>query len=124
MDTVINTKYPFNLADGVVLSLTGAGIKDFDGYEYKDICQPIEHVTKEFPPTFLIYSDHDVFCKGQGKVMADKLNEIGVYNEYYFAMHSTSNHCFSLTWHGEDAFAANELMMSFAKRLAAGDISL
>ena len=124
MDTVLNTKYPFNLADGVVLSLTGISVQDFDGYEYKDVCEPIEFVTKEFPPSFVIYSDHDVFCKGQGNVLVDKLNELGVYCEYYSAMHATSNHCFSLTWHGEDAFAANELLMSFAKRLAAGKINL
>lgn len=124
MNTVLNTKYPFDLADGVVLSLTGIRCKDFDEYEHKDVCEPVNFVTEHFPPTFIIYSDYDTFCKGQGQVMIDKLNKNGVYCEYYSARHATSNHCFSLTWSGEDASAANELMLSFAKRLAAGKIKL
>lgn len=124
MDTVLNSKYPFDLADGVLLSLTGIRGSDFDGYEHKDVCAPIDFVTKEFPPTFLIYSDYDSFCKGQGNLMRQKLDDMGVYCEYYSARHMLSNHCFSLMWSGEDAAAANELMLSFAKRLAADKIKL
>lgn len=124
MATVLNTKYPFDLADGVILSLTGISAKDFEDYIYKDICEPIKFVTEDFPPTFVIYSDNDTFCKGQGNVMVDRLKENGVYCEYYCARHSSSNHCFSLTWSGEDAATANELMLSFAKRLADDKIKL
>lgn len=124
MQTVLNTKYPFSLADGVLLSLMGILGSDFDNYEHKDNCIPIDFVNSEFPPTFLIYSNNDTFCKGQGNKMLDKLREAGVYTEYYVARHSNSNHCFSLTWSGEDATAANELMMSFAKRLADDKIKI
>lgn len=124
MQTVLDSKYPFDIADGVILSLTGVRSSDFDNYEHKDCCIPIDFVTSEYPPTFLTYSDNDIFCKGQGNMMRDKLDGAGVYCEYYSARHSTSNHCFSLTWTGEDAAVANELMMSFAKRLAADKIRL
>lgn len=124
MQTVIDTKYPFDIADGVILSLTGVRSSDFESYEHKDYCVPIEFVSADYPPTFLIYSDNDTFCKGQGNKMLAALDSVGVYCEHYVARHSTSNHCFSLTWTGEDASVANELMMSFAKRLAADKIKL
>lgn len=124
MQTVLETDYPFDLADGVILSLTGLRSNDFDSYEHKDKCIPIDFVSQDYPPTFLIFSDNDTFCKGQGNIMLERLDSAGVYTEHYVARHANSNHCFSLTWSGEDATAANELMMSFAKRLAAGRIKL
>ncbi|MCH5155327.1 MAG: alpha/beta hydrolase [Clostridiales bacterium] len=118
MNTVLNTKYPFGLSKGVILSMTGIKPDDFNTYKYRDVCVPAELVGKDYPPTFIIYSNNDIFCKGQGDVMIDVLSKNGVYHEYFCALYSGSNHCFSLTWSGEDASAANELMLSFAKRLA------
>ena len=124
MKTVMDTKYLFNLDDGVILSMTGVHAADFDAYKYRDVCVPVELVTSAYPPTFLIYSDNDMFCKGQGNIMADVLEENGVYYESFSARYSGSNHCFSLTWSGDDAAAANELLLSFAKRLADDKIKL
>ncbi|MBD5131613.1 MAG: alpha/beta hydrolase [Clostridiales bacterium] len=122
MATVRKVRDPLDIADGVILSLTGAKIDEFNDYEYSDCCMPIDFVNSDFPPTFLIYSSADIFCRGQGDVLKEKLDSCGVYYEYYNARHITSNHCFSLTWSGEDAVAANELMLSFAKRLAGDKI--
>lgn len=124
IDTILNTKYMFDVDDAVMLSFTGVNRDEFMKAKDKEYCAPVEHVTANFPPSFLIFSDGDVFCKGQGQAMIKKLDESGVYYEFYKARHSASNHCFSLGWRGEDATAANELMCSFAKRLAAGKINL
>lgn len=124
MNTVMTTKYPFGLADGVVLSMMGIRTTDFETYKYRDVCVPAEHVAQGYPPSFLIYSDNDIFCKGQGNIMTDILSKNGVYNECFVARYPDSNHCFSLTWTSDDAIAANELMLSFAKRLADGKIKL
>ncbi len=124
MDTVYKTHYPLDIDDGVVLSMTGVRSRELDRYKYKDVCTPITFVNSDFPPTFLIYSDNDAFCNGQGDVMLAKFGELGIYHEFYCARHITSNHCFSLTWDGEDASAANELTLSFAKRLANDKIKL
>lgn len=124
MQVVFDTKYVFDVDDGVFLSFGGISKKDFDFFQYKDSCMPINFITPDFPPTFVVYSPNDMFCKGQGPALIEKLNESGVYCESYAARHKNSNHCFSLNWRGEDATAANELMMSFAKRLAAGKIKL
>lgn len=124
MKTVMDTKYLFNLDDGVILSMTGVHAADFHEYKYRDVCIPVDLVSKDYPPTFLIYSDNDMFCKGQGNVMADVLKKNGVYYEDFSARYAGSNHCFSLTWSGDDAAAANELLLSFIKRLANGKIKL
>ena len=124
LETVFQTKYLLDIDDTVLLSFTGIGRKDFDGYKYKDVCMPSTFITAKYPPSFIIHSPRDMFCKGQGVAMIDRLNEAGVYCESYAARHNASNHCFSLTWRGEDAVAANELMMSFAKRLAGSRIKL
>lgn len=124
LQTVLDTKYFLDVDAGVFLSFTGIAKREFDSYEHKDICMPLHHITPDFPPTFFIYSPRDMFCKGQGEAFKTKLDECGVYYECYAARHNTSNHCFSLNWRGEDASAANELMISFAKRLAADKIKL
>lgn len=116
--TVLETKYPFGIADGVLLSMTGVKTKDLDTYEYREVCVPAELVEKGYPPTFVIFSDGDIFCKGQGDIMIDVLRKNDVYVEYFSAHYPSSNHCFSLTWSGDDAAAANELLLSFAMRLA------
>ncbi|MDE5592950.1 MAG: alpha/beta hydrolase [Clostridiales bacterium] len=118
MATVLNTRYPFGLSNGVVLSMAGIKPDDFDAYKYREVCVPAELVSTGYPPTFIIYSDNDVFCRGQGDVLIDVLNKNGIYNESFSARYSGSNHCFSLTWSGDDAAAANELLLSFAKRLS------
>lgn len=124
INTVFNTNFPFKIDEGVILSLTGTSVNDFGKYRYADVCSPVSLVNGDFPPSFLIFSDNDMFCGGQGDIMVDKLNECGVYCEYYSAHDALSNHCFSLTWNGEDAAAANELMLSFAVRLASDKIKL
>ena len=112
------------LSQGVILSMADIKPEDLDAYEYRDVCIPVELVNKDFPPTFVIYSDYDIFCKGQGNILTDVLSKNGVYHEFYSARYHGSNHCFSLSWYGEDASAANELLLSFAKRLAEDKIKL
>lgn len=124
LDIVLQTKYIFDLDDGVFLSFIGHNRKDIDKFPYKDICMPSKFVTEEFPPCFLIYSPTDLLCKGQAEALLEVLNDKGVYAESFKARHVSSNHCFSLFWRGEDSFAANELMLSFAKRLASDKIKL
>lgn len=122
IDTVLDTKYPFRIDEGILLSLTGIRSGDFHRYEYGDICVPVRFVNKKFPPTFVIYSPHDTFCAGQGELLTEKLTEAGVTCEYYAAKDMFSNHCFSLTWTSNDAVAANSRIADFAKRLAQGKI--
>ena len=124
LDTIVNTKYILNLDDGVFLSFIGMRRSDLHKFKYRDCCMPINFVTADYPPTFFICSSHDILCKGQAEAFIAKMDEVGAYYEVYSARHSASNHCFSLNWRGADAVAANELMLSFAKRRADDKIKL
>lgn len=124
LQTIFQTKYILNVDDAVFLSFIGIRQSDFDSYQYKDYCAPIDHITGDYPPTYVISSAADLFCKGQSDVLLEKFKQCGVYYEFYESRKFISNHCFSLNWRGADAVAANEGMMSFAKRLADGEISL
>lgn len=47
-----------------------------------------DFVTKDFPPVFITHSDKDIFCKGNGQKLIEKLNQLNIpYNE----VHSTNN---------------------------------
>ncbi len=124
LDVILNTKFLLDLDDGVFLSFIGMRKDELNGFRHKDYCMPYNLVNANFPPSFLIYSDHDLFCKGQSPAMIERLDSFGVYNEYYAARNVTSNHCFSLGWRGEDAMVANQLMLSFAKRLVRDKIKI
>ena len=115
LDTAIKNKV------GII---TGGIINGFFHGDDKVKCMPTDYMDGNFPPTFLVYSEHDFFCKGQGEAMRRKLASFGVYNEFYKARHAYSNHCFCLFWRGEDACAANELMRSFVHRLSEGRIKV
>lgn len=115
LDTALENKIGI-VSDGI--------IRGFFGGEKSARCMPTDFIDPNFPPTFLVYSDRDVFCKGQGEAMRRALCDCGVYTEYYKARHFYSNHCFCLLWRGEDASAANELMRSFARRLSSGKIKV
>lgn len=121
-DTVLESKYLFDVDDHVFLAFLGIRKKDFPDYALRGACMPCDLLTPCFPPTFIIYSDYDFFCKGHAQKLMQRLDDAGVYYESYGAKRITSNHCFSLDWHGDDAVAANELMLSFAERLTAGKI--
>lgn len=122
LQTIIDAHYPFNLEDGVLLSLMGIKKAELNTYRYRNICVPSEHVARGYPPSFLIYADSDIFCKGQGDVFAETLERCGIYHECYVASSPLSNHCFSLTWRSTDAVTANERLLSFVKRLSDGQI--
>ncbi len=122
LDTVLSTKYILDIDDGVFLSFVGISRKEFDRFENKNICMPSKFINNKFPPSFIVYAPQDLLCKGQAETLIEKLGELDVYCEYYGARHLTSNHCFSILWSGEDACAANELMLSFAKRLVGDKI--
>lgn len=117
MDTVMNSKVFMNMDDAIFRSFIGKGLEHFGEYEYRDYCEPVKHITPSFPPSFVMYSDKDLFCVNQGPSLIKKLEEVGVYYEYYSSYKSTSNHCFPLQWRGDDACAANALMKSFLDRL-------
>lgn len=73
--------------------------KDFSNmndYEHIQYISPINWVNENWCPSFLVMSKQDVFCKGQGELLKEKLDACGVENETYSSTKFIDNHCFHL----------------------------
>ena len=110
-------KMPFDMTNKVCKSFTGVGIDELKQYEFIHEISPVEHVTKNFPKTCIVYSEKDIFCNGQGQDFIEKLKENNVYYEEYHSSKMLDNHTFPSIWKGKAAVEANNLYISFAKRL-------
>lgn len=95
---------------------------DIKSYEYYDICSPIELINEKFPISFITYAAKDVFCKGHGTWLKEKLDSLGIYNEEYFSTALKDNHCFSLNWKGKSTVKNNELTKKFVLKVINGEI--
>lgn len=92
------------------------GLQDFEDFEFRDLCSPVNLLNTEFPPCFVIHSKYDVFCGGQAELLITRLNELGVLCESYCSKTLLANHCFSLGWIGQQAKKANTACLDFAHR--------
>lgn len=119
---VLDKKMLFNMDERVFEHFTGVSADDFENYAYKDACVPVDHVTKEFPPTFLIYAQKDIFCGGQAEKLMEKFDREGVYYQRVFSPTLLDNHCYCLEWRGALAEVTNMQQMDFAKRFANGTL--
>lgn len=113
---------PLDLGGKILYDFADIKKSEFDNFEYRDICAPIDRVTSEFPKSFITYAKKDFFCGGQGERMLENLKNVGVYHEEYHSTKFTSNHCFSLNWKGKDPEKNNDLTKDFLLRFAKGEI--
>ncbi len=118
----LNAKIVFDMGTKILKDFAGVTKAEFENYEWKDICAPIDFVNADFPKTFLTYAGKDFFCGGQGPKMIDKLKEKGVYTEEYHSIKFKNNHCFSLGWRGAVPEENNALTASFMERFKKGEI--
>lgn len=99
------TKLPFNMVwdigrcymDNESFKLK----KDFsniDGYPNLECASPINWVNDKWCPSFLAMSKKDIFCKGQGELLKEKLDACGVENETFSSEKFIDNHCFHLNF--------------------------
>lgn len=118
----LSAKIPFDLGGKILYDVATISKKEFDNYEYRDICSPIEKVTSDFPKSFIVYAVQDFFCRGQGERLLKNLADQGVYTEEYHSTAFLSNHCFSLNWKGKDPEKANKLAEDFLARFKRGEV--
>lgn len=122
LDKALSAKMPFDMTNKVCKSFTGTDIKDLQSYEYINEISPVYHITKNYPKTCIVYSEKDIFCKGQGEDFIEKLKENQIYYEEFHSTKLLDNHTFPSIWKGKAAVAANNLYISFAKRLINNEI--
>lgn len=118
----LGRKMPFNLTDKILYDFTGIHLKDFDAYQWKDICAPIDFVSEQFPASFITYAEKDFFCAGQGNKLIDKLKAHGVHVEEDHSVKFGDNHCYPLSWTTKAAKKNVELSRDFMRRFIAKEV--
>ncbi|MEG2451150.1 MAG: alpha/beta hydrolase, partial [Clostridia bacterium] len=116
--SALDRKMPFNLTDKICFDFSGVHTNGFATYQWKDLCSPLDLVTKDFPISFVSYANKDIFCKGQGQVFIEKLKKEGVHVESFNSKKLLDNHCFSLGWKSKASRENNRLIEDFLKRIA------
>ena len=111
--SILDKKIILGLNTKIFESYTGIKKEEIDKYKYKEVCSPISIIDKDFPPTFLIYAEKDVFCAGQAELLVKKFDELDIYFESYHSTSMFANHCFSLEWKSVPAQQANILQENF-----------
>ena len=98
------TKLPFNIVWDIgrcyIYNDTFKLKKDFSNmndFPLLKEASPINWVNEKWCPAFLAISGKDIFCKGQGELLKQKLDDLGVENEVYITSKLLENHCFHLT---------------------------
>lgn len=122
INEALSKKLPFNLTDKVLYDFSGIHINGLDSYEYKDVLAPFEFVDANFPISFITYSEKDIFCKGQGQKLIEKLRSCGVHVEEDHSTKATDNHCYPLSWTTKAAAENVRLVGDFLDRVAAKQI--
>lgn len=112
--TELKTDMP--LKNGVCRELTGMDIEHAKKSRYFKGLTLTTHITEKFPPTLLIYSEADVFCKGQGQCLKRKLKKLHVPTECVWGKTVFDNHTYSLTWITPMARETNEKTIDFLNR--------
>ncbi len=104
------------LTNGICRELTGMDLEEAKASPIFEGLSIITHVTNKFPETLLIYSEKDVFCKGQGEALLKKLKEENVPVETVKSTSFVDNHVFSMTWKSKMAKAANQKIIDFLNK--------
>lgn len=105
LQSITLTKLPFNLVWDIGRCYfndeTFKLKKDFSNIEeYPNIesVSPINWVNDKWCPAFLIMSKKDIFCKGQGELLKEKLDAYGIENEIFVTEKFIDNHCYHLNF--------------------------
>lgn len=122
MKSILSKRMPLDLNNKVFESYTGIKKDEIEHYKYKDYCSPLSLINRSFPPTYIIYSEKDVFCSGQAERLIKKFDEKGIYFESYQSTTLFANHCFSLEWKGKAAERANYLQYKFLEKIKNGEL--
>lgn len=108
---------PFNLTDKILYDFSGIHIKDLENYEYLDVLAPFGFIDEHFPISFITYAEKDMFCKGQGQKLVEKLRSLGVHVEEHHSTTFTDNHCYPLNWNKGAAVENIKLVDDFLQRV-------
>lgn len=100
--SVTKVKLPFHMVWDIGRCYLGKDLglkKDLSNMEtypmLKEIC-PSNYVNSEWCPSFLVMAEKDIFCKGQGEILFDLLQENKVETVTFKSHKFMDNHCFHM----------------------------
>lgn len=100
IEIIVARKTPLGIAKEVGSALVGYKIKkDFSNlftYNLFKYTNLLDYINEKFPPTFIMASKYDKFVGGQGELLEEKLQSLGVNNTAYYASCEGDFHCFQL----------------------------
>ena len=114
MKTELKNKMP--LTNGVCRELTGMDVEQAIKSKYYKGLTLTTHVNENFPETLLIYSETDIFCKGQGECLRRKLRRVKVPVQCICGKTVFDNHTYSLIWITSMARQTNEKIIEFLNK--------
>lgn len=104
------------LYHGICKEFTGLTINQARQKSLFKLLSVTNHVTDDFPPSLVIYSKHDVFCKGQAELMLKRLEECKIPAESICATKFKDNHVYNLNWRHKAAVSANKKIIDYLNR--------
>lgn len=122
INEALSKKLPLNLTDKVLYDFSGIHIKGLETYEYKDVLAPFDFVDESFPISFITYAEKDIFCRGQGQKLIEKLQGLGVHVESHHSTKFFDNHCYPLSWTTKAAKENVKLADDFLARVIAKEV--
>lgn len=122
INEALSKKMPFKLTDKVLRDFSGIHIKDLETYEWTGVLAPFNFVDENFPVSFVTYAGKDIFCKGQGQKLIEKLQKLGVHVEEHHSTKLLDNHCYPLNWTTKLAAENVKLVENFMERFIAKQI--
>lgn len=101
------------LYHGICKEFTGLSVNQARQKSLFKLLSVTNHVTESFPPSLVVYSKHDVFCKGQAELLLQKLEECKTPVESIHATRFKDNHDFNLMWNSRVAEDTNRRIVDF-----------
>ena len=121
MDTVLHRPIPFGIMQDVATQFMGMKVKrdmsNVYDFEFFDYLSPSGFVNEKWCPVFIVWSDEDLICVGQGDVMEKILQEKCPNVGSYHCAGLMNNHCYHLTYRTKPAKKTMAAFLRFMKSI-------
>lgn len=117
VELVLKSKMIFNMTKTICEDLFGLPLAELDKFPNLKEVSTLAYVNEKFPPCYVVWAKKDMFCKGQGQLLAEKLRDLGVYCEDYGGCRFIDNHVFPLFWFLKSAKESNAKLRIFLEKI-------
>ncbi|MCM1290197.1 MAG: alpha/beta hydrolase [Corallococcus sp.] len=98
---------------GICMEFTGMPLKEAVKRALFQKLSVTNRITDAFPPSFVVYSAHDIFCKGQAELLLRRFEEHGVPFDCVRAAKIVDNHDYNLKWKSKIAVMTNRKIVEY-----------